>query len=161
MDAPQLRSLQIDDVAPVELAPGCTRRGLPSSGQVLVRVIDMAPGTRWPVVDRHDRDELIYIVSGEVIEGHQRYGAGTYLYYQPGTHHQPYTETGVRMFIVGPATPAEPGRRQEQPNPPFATYHSLATRALVGGASFPIDYHRGPSGRRRRHWLSPSVIGSR
>jgi hypothetical protein len=109
MDAPQLRSLQIDDVAPVELAPGCTRRGLPSSGQVLVRVIDMDPGTRWPVVDRHDRDELIYIASGEVIEGSQRYGAGNYLYYQPGTHHQPYTETGVRMFIVGPATPAEPG----------------------------------------------------
>jgi quercetin dioxygenase-like cupin family protein len=102
--APRLRSLRIDDVPPVEIAPGCTRRGLPSSGQVMVRVIDMAPGTRWPVIDRHDRDELIYIVSGEVIEGDQRYGAGSYLYYQPGTQHQPFTKVGVRMFIVGPAT---------------------------------------------------------
>lgn len=99
----QLITVQVDDVAPVEICPGIVRRGLPSSGDVLARVFDMAPGTTWPVVDTHDRDELIYVVSGQLMEGERRYDAGTYLYYKPGSSHQPATEVGVRILVIGPA----------------------------------------------------------
>lgn len=95
----QLTAVRIDDVPVVKVGPGCTRRDLPSTDHVRVWVVDMAPGSEWPRVDEHgDTGEEIYIVSGEVIEGDQRYPAGTYMYFSPGTHHRPRTETGVRMF---------------------------------------------------------------
>ncbi|GAA1698884.1 hypothetical protein GCM10009765_55410 [Fodinicola feengrottensis] len=103
---PQLHAMVIDDVESTEIFPGITRRALPSGGQVPVRVFDMAPGTVWPQVDVHDRDELIYIVSGELVEGETRYRAGMYLYYEPGTKHQPATDEGVRLLLFGPSVPA-------------------------------------------------------
>lgn len=102
--SPQPVAVVVDEVDPVIIRPGIVRRDLPSSGQVLIRAFDMEPGTRWPEVDVHDRDELIYVVSGELIEGEQRYPAGTYLHYTAGTSHQPRTDTGVRILVGGPAT---------------------------------------------------------
>jgi anti-sigma factor ChrR (cupin superfamily) len=92
-------SLQIDDVVPIEVGPGCLRRDLPSADGVRVWVVDMAPGSRWPHVDVHDETgEEVYVVSGELIEGDRRFEAGTYLRFGPGSSHQPRTERGVRLF---------------------------------------------------------------
>ena len=90
----------VDDVAPVEVGPGCLRRDLPAYGAVRVWVVDMAPGSQWPLVDHHDTGEEVYVVSGEMIEGERRYGPGTYLHFAPGSSHQPRTETGVRLFGI-------------------------------------------------------------
>jgi ChrR Cupin-like domain len=100
-----LQTVVLDHVPPEELQRGITKRRLPSSGEVVMRVFDMAPGIRWPEVDLHDRDELIYVVSGELIEGDQCYPAGTYLHYKAGSRHQPRTEMGVRILVAGPAHP--------------------------------------------------------
>jgi hypothetical protein len=91
--------LQIDEVVPVEVGPGCFRRDLPSTGGVRVWVVDMDPGCQWPCVDAHDEaGEVFYIVSGELIEGDERFGAGTYVFFAPGSRHQPRTDIGVRLF---------------------------------------------------------------
>jgi hypothetical protein len=99
-------SVLLDAMEPQDVAPGITRRGLPSSGQVLARAYDMAAGMTWPEVDVHDRDELIYVVSGELVDHGRRYPAGSYLYYRPGSTHQTHTDTGVRFLVFGPSDPA-------------------------------------------------------
>lgn len=93
-----LLPIRIDDVAPIEVGPGCYRRDLPAQDGVRVWVVDMDPGSEWPHVDYHPEGEEVYVVSGEMIEGDQRFSAGTYLFFEKGSSHQPRTETGVRLF---------------------------------------------------------------
>jgi anti-sigma factor ChrR (cupin superfamily) len=99
VESPMPAAVSVDDAPAVEVGPGCSRRDLPATGGVRVWVVDMAPGSQWPWVDAHDEaGEEVYVVSGELIEGELRYGAGTYLFYGPGSSHRPRTETGVRLF---------------------------------------------------------------
>ena len=106
--APALRALQLDDAAPVEVGPGCLRRSLPSTAGVRAWVVDMMPGSQWPHVDFHEAGEGVYVVSGELIEGEQRFGPGTYLSFAPGSSHQPRTERGVRLVGFNPAAAPAP-----------------------------------------------------
>ena len=90
-----------DTVDPVDIGPGCLRRNLPTAGGLRAWVVDMAPGAMWPHVDRHDAyGEQVFVVSGELIEGDRRFGAGSYLFFGPYSCHQPRTDTGVRLFGV-------------------------------------------------------------
>ena len=101
-------TLQIDDAPAIEVGPGCLRRDLPSAAGVRVWVVDMAPGSRWPHVDVHgEAGEEVYVVSGELIEGEQRFGPGTYLRFGPDSCHQPRTERGVRLFGLNLLTSGE------------------------------------------------------
>jgi hypothetical protein len=93
-----MEAIRIDEAEAVEVGEGCLRRALPGVAAVRVWVVDMAPGAQWPHVDRHDTGESYYVVSGEVIEGEVRHGAGTYVSFAPGSRHQPRTETGVRLI---------------------------------------------------------------
>ncbi|NOJ56878.1 cupin domain-containing protein [Myxococcus xanthus] len=106
---PPWSSVWIDDIEPVVVGSGCLRRDLPSTRDVRVWVVDMAPGSQWPFVDVHDTGEEVLVVSGELIEGEQRLGAGSYLFFPPASRHQPRTETGVRLFGINLV--ASPGAR--------------------------------------------------
>ena len=54
----------------------------------------MVPGSEWPSVDEHgETGEQSIVISGEVIEGDERYQAGTYLSFAPGSSHQPRAES--------------------------------------------------------------------
>ena len=94
-----LEGLNIDDVTPVEVGPGCYRRDLLTSSGVSAWLVDMDPGSQWPHVDHHDEHgEHLFVVSGELIEGDERFVAGTYVRYGPNSSHQPRTDVGVRLF---------------------------------------------------------------
>lgn len=96
----------IDRVAAVEVGPGCHRRDLPGPAGMRVWVVDIAPGCQWPRVDLHGGGgEAFFVVSGEVIEGEQRFGAGSYVAFAPHSQHRPRSETGVRLFGFNPAEP--------------------------------------------------------
>ncbi|MGH8396752.1 MAG: cupin domain-containing protein [Gammaproteobacteria bacterium] len=101
-----LEAIRVDDVYPIVVGPGCSRRDLPSTNNLRVWVVDMAPGSIWPVLDVHDAGEEVYVVSGEIIEGEQRFGAGTYLFFKPGSSHRPRTDTGARLFGINPIFPS-------------------------------------------------------
>ena len=100
--ASALEAVRVNDVDPVVVGPGCFRRDLPSTSDLRVWLVDMAPGSTWPVVDEHDTGEEVYVVDGEIIEGERRFGAGTYLFFKPGSRHQPRTEKGARLFGINP-----------------------------------------------------------
>ena len=94
-----LFAIRVDDVAAVEVGNGCYRRDLPSTAGVRVWVVDILPGAEWPYVDQHDNfGEELFVVSGELIEGEQRFEAGTYVFFKPGSSHRPRSEKGVRLF---------------------------------------------------------------
>ena len=93
-------AMNIDDVTPIEVGPGCYRRDLPSNAGMRVWIVDMEPGSTWPVVDEHDTGEEFYVIRGEVIEGDRRLGAGMYATWTRGSSHRPYTETGVRLIGI-------------------------------------------------------------
>ncbi|MDI9239182.1 cupin domain-containing protein [Lysobacter sp. LF1] len=95
---PAMQALDIDEVPALEIGEGCTRRDLPAAPGVRFWVVEMAPGAQWPVVDHHETGESYYVISGEVIEGEARHGAGTYVYFAPDSRHRPHTQTGVRLI---------------------------------------------------------------
>jgi hypothetical protein len=94
-----LDAIRVDDVPAVEVGNGCYRRDLTSTAGVRVWVVDILPGGEWPHVDQHDdAGEEVYVVTGELIEGDERFEAGTYIFFKPGSRHRPRSEKGVRLF---------------------------------------------------------------
>ncbi|MBJ6765771.1 cupin domain-containing protein [Myxococcaceae bacterium JPH2] len=100
-------TLRVDDIEPVVVGPGCIRIDLPSPPNVRVWVVDMAPGSQWPIVDFHEAGEAVFVVRGELIEGDQRLGPGSYVAFAPDSRHRSRTETGVRLFGMNPLAPVE------------------------------------------------------
>ncbi|MFF3688858.1 cupin domain-containing protein [Streptomyces sp. NPDC002187] len=97
--------VHVDEVVPHEVVPGIVRRRLPATDHARGWLIDFAAGTEWPEVDVHTGEERYYVLSGEVIEGEDRYGPGTYVVFAAGSRHRPRTETGARM--LGISLPAD------------------------------------------------------
>ncbi len=95
-----MTAVQADDIAPAEVAAGIMRRPLAHTQYARGWLIDFAPGTEWPDVDVHATEERYYVLSGEVIEGEERYGPGTYVVFAPGSRHRPRTDTGARMLGI-------------------------------------------------------------
>jgi hypothetical protein len=104
------------DAAAIEVGPGCLRRDLPGPGGARAWVVEIVAGHEWPHVDIHDGAELVYVVSGDLIEGGQTHGPGSYLFFAQGSRHRPRTSGGVTLFGVNlapsfaPLPPPSPTR---------------------------------------------------
>jgi hypothetical protein len=92
--------LHVDEVEPVEVAPGIIQRRLPTTEWARGWMYDFAPGTEWPEVDVHEGEERYYVISGEFIDRGQRLGPGSYVVFAPGSTHRPRTESGARMLGI-------------------------------------------------------------
>ncbi len=92
------RAVAIDAVPAIAIGDGCARRDLPSPPGARVWLIEMAPGSVWPRIERHDTGETYVVLSGEVIEGDVRHAAGTQVVFAPGSRHRPRSDTGARLF---------------------------------------------------------------
>lgn len=97
----QLKSVvQVEEVEAVAVAPGIVRRRVGSTDHARGWLIDFAPGSEWPEVDFHTTEERYYVLSGEVIEGEERHGPGTYVVFAPGSRHRPRSESGARILGI-------------------------------------------------------------
>jgi anti-sigma factor ChrR (cupin superfamily) len=99
LNASNFHAEEVEAVPVVAIGPGCTRRDLQTNDGVRAWIVDIAPGAQWPHVDHHDAlGEEVFVVSGELIEGNRRYGAGQHLSYAPHSSHRPRSDFGVRLF---------------------------------------------------------------
>lgn len=98
-----LTHLNPDDIQPVKIGPGCWRRDVPTLGPVRAWFVDIEAGAQWPHVDQHGAfGESVFVISGQMIEGEDCYGPGSYLFFHADSRHQPRSETGVRLFGFNP-----------------------------------------------------------
>jgi hypothetical protein len=95
-----VQAVNVDDVAPVEVAPGILRRSLTTTDQARAWLIDFGPGTQWPGVDVHDGEERYFVIDGEIIDGDAVFGPGSYVVLAKGSSHQPRSESGGRMLGI-------------------------------------------------------------
>lgn len=101
-----LSHVDVNALDAVPVGTGCTRIDLPSRPGMRAWIVDIEPGAVWPRVDEHDgQGEDILVISGELIEGSKRYGAGTFIHFGAGSSHRPRSEFGVRLFGVNLSTP--------------------------------------------------------
>ena len=82
----------------IVVGEGCLRRDLPAPPGARAWLVEMAAGSEWPRIDRHDTGEAYFVLSGEVIEGDVRHPAGTQVVFAPGSRHRPRTDTGTCLL---------------------------------------------------------------
>jgi len=51
---------------------------------------------------RHPAGEEYYVLEGELEDGGNRYGAGSYVYHPPGSSHRPSSPSGCLIFVCLP-----------------------------------------------------------
>lgn len=101
-----ISSVHLDDVETFEVSPGITGRRLAATDLIRGWYYEFEPGTRWPEVDRHTREERYFVVSGEIVDNGHRYPAGTYVVLAAGSSHRPGSETGGAMLGLSDARDA-------------------------------------------------------
>lgn len=99
----EITAVHLDDVDTFEVAPGILGKRLPRTDLVRAWYYEFAPGTRWPEVDHHDREERYFVVSGEIDDNGTTYPAGTYVVFAPGTSHRPGSIAGGTMLGLSDA----------------------------------------------------------
>lgn len=92
--------VHVEEVEQVEVAPGIVSRKVGITGHARGWLVDFAPGSEWPETDVHATEERYYVLSGEMIEGEERHGAGTYVVFAPGSRHRPRSESGARLLGI-------------------------------------------------------------
>lgn len=75
-------------------------RAAPGENRVLLR---LAPGKGYPIHD-HTVAEEVFVLDGIYIDPDadkdKQYGAGSYLYYAPGSKHNATTTTGCTFMVM-------------------------------------------------------------
>lgn len=91
------QSVDAEALPPMLLGSGCVRRALPAPPGARAWLVDMAPGSEWPWIDRAETGEAYFVLQGEVIDDEVRHPAGTQVVISPGGRHRPRSETGARL----------------------------------------------------------------
>ena len=92
--------LSVFDIEAETVTEGITRRRIHHSDFASSWLIEFAPGTCWPAIDRHNREEWYYVLRGEIIEGSQCHPAGTYVRFLPGSSHRPRSRIGAVILGI-------------------------------------------------------------
>jgi hypothetical protein len=90
-----------------EFRPGSRRKVLfedAAAGQ-LTMLVQWDPGYRMGVVEHHEYDEHLYILSGTFVDEHRVSGPGTYILCRAGSEHQASTPDGCTFLEIVPGCP--------------------------------------------------------
>jgi mannose-6-phosphate isomerase-like protein (cupin superfamily) len=91
----------------LEFRPGSRRKVLhedATTGQVTM-LVQWDPGYRMGVVEHHEYDEHLYILTGTFVDQNRASGPGTYILNRAGSEHQCYTPDGCTFLEVVPGRP--------------------------------------------------------
>lgn len=97
---PLCHVLSVFDIEAEPVTDGITRRRIHRSDFASSWLIEFAPGSCWPEVDRHTREEWYYVLRGEILEGNRCHPAGTYVRFLPGSSHRPHSRTGAVILGI-------------------------------------------------------------
>jgi hypothetical protein len=91
----------------LEFRPGSRRKVLhedATTGQVTM-LVQWDPGYRMGVLEQHEYDEHLYILTGTFVDQNRASGPGTYILNRAGSEHQCYTPDGCTFLEVVPGRP--------------------------------------------------------
>ena len=99
-----MERLTVDALEPRTLDGGVAVRKIwGTTGEVRVLAVDWSPGGQWPGLDVHDGGpEVVYVVSGDLIDGDAILHPGEAAIYPPGSSHSPRSENGCRLLVFYP-----------------------------------------------------------
>jgi mannose-6-phosphate isomerase-like protein (cupin superfamily) len=90
-----------------QFRPGSRRKVLHEdveTGQ-LTMLVQWDAGYRMGVVEHHEYDEHLYILSGTFVDEQRACGPGTYILNRAGSQHQAFTPNGCTFLEVVPGRP--------------------------------------------------------
>ena len=68
------------------------------------------PGYRMGQIDHHERDEIVYVLSGTFVQNGRSSGPGTYIHQRAGSRHRASTPDGCTFLEIVTGQPARRGR---------------------------------------------------
>jgi quercetin dioxygenase-like cupin family protein len=81
----------------------------PKTGQRAI-LVQWEPGYRMGQVDHHDRDEIVYVLSGTFVQNGRSSPPGTYIHHRAGSSHQASTPDGCTFLEIVTGQRARRGR---------------------------------------------------
>jgi hypothetical protein len=81
----------------------------PKTGQRAI-LVQWDPGYRMGEVDHHDRDEIVYVLSGTFVQNGRSSRPGTYIHHRAGSRHQASTPDGCTFLEIVTGQRARQGR---------------------------------------------------
>jgi anti-sigma factor ChrR (cupin superfamily) len=114
------------EVKPFQFRPGSEWSVLFEDAQTGQRAIlvKWELGYQMEQVDRHESDEIVFVLSGTFVQNNRASGPGTYIHHRAGSSHQAYTPDGSTFLEVVTGQRARSGRAtQEQ----LTRFRRLAT----------------------------------
>ena len=96
--------MNVDDLEPRWIEGGLTVRTIWSGGNgVRILAVDWPPGGQWPGLDVHQPGpEVVYVVSGDLIDGDAVLSPGDAAVYPAGSSHSPRSDSGCRLIVFYP-----------------------------------------------------------
>ena len=86
----------------VQFRPGSRWKTLfedPKTGQRAI-LVQWDPGYRMGQIDHHERDEIVYVLSGTFVQNGRSSGPGTYIHQRAGSRHQASTPDGCTFLEI-------------------------------------------------------------
>lgn len=81
----------------------------PKTGQRAI-LVQWEPGYRMGQIDHHERDEIVFVLSGTFVQNGRASGPGTYIHQRAGSQHQASTPDGCTFIEIVTGQQARRGR---------------------------------------------------
>lgn len=72
-------------------------------------LVEWEPGYEMAVVDRHERDEVVFVLSGTFVQDGRASGPGTYIHHVAGSEHRASTPDGCVFLEMVTGHPEREG----------------------------------------------------
>jgi len=105
-------------------------------------LVQWDPGYRMGQIDHHERDEIVYVLSGTFVQNGRSSGPGTYIHQRAGSRHQASTPDGGTFLEIVTGQQARRGRSTARQlacfrSLPGCSVTALPTKGVPAAESLP------------------------